>query len=224
MRMRPLTLEKPKPLIQIADKPLLNHIVEALPSEITELVLVVGYKGDTIREYCGDTFLGKPVTYFDQPNPGGQAEALFLAKESLRDTFLVMYADDIHGARALKELVQYPHAMLVARSETPERFGVVEQNDDGTVRRIIEKPEHPPSNLVSTGGFVLSTDIFDCVAEKSHLGEYYLVDNVNIYAQTHPVQVVEQDVWISVGYPEDIAKAEAILAAQKQKIESEKVV
>ena len=213
IRMRPLTLEKPKPLIEIAGKPLISHIVEALPSEITELVLVVGYKGDMIREYCGDVFLGRPVTYFEQANPGGSAEALFIAKEALRDTFLVMYADDIHGKRALKEMMRYSHAMLAARSETPERFGVVEQNADGTIKRIIEKPEHPSSDLVSTGGFVLSTDIFDCVAEKSHLGEYYLVDNVNIYAKTHPVHIVEQDLWIPIGYPEDIQKAEKILAS-----------
>ncbi len=62
-RMRPLTLVRPKPLIIIASKPLIEHIVGALPSEIDSLIMVVCYKADMIRDYCGEIFLGRPVTY-----------------------------------------------------------------------------------------------------------------------------------------------------------------
>lgn len=211
--MRPLTLERPKPLICIAGVPILDHIVRALPEEIDELVFVIGYKGEMIREHCGDVFHGRPVTYVEQENPKeGTAKALFAAQGVLRDRFLVMYGDDIHGAAALKKVVACEHGMLVARAEHPERFGVVEQHEDGTLKRIVEKPAHPTTNLVNIGGYVLTADIFECRAGKSSLGEFYLTDNLTIYAQRHPVAVIEQDVWIPVGYPEDLEKAAAILA------------
>lgn len=214
-RMRPLTLERPKPLIEVAGKPLIAHVVEALPHEIDSLVIMIGYRGDMIREYCGDVFQGRPVTYITQENPkAGNADALFTARDALYDRFLVLYGDDIHGRAALKKMVNGPDAALAIRTDHPERFGVIEQNEDGTLKHIIEKPERPSSNLVNPGGFVISTDIFDCIAEKSPLGEYFLVDNINLYVKTHPMNIIEQDLWITVNYPEDIEKAEAILSGR----------
>lgn len=211
-RMRPLTLERPKPLTLVAGVTILDHIVSALPSEIDELVLVVSYKGDMIRAYCGDLFHGRRVIYVEQTDPkGGTADALFAARDVLHDRFLVMFGDDIHGAAALKEAVQQRFACLTARSETPERFGVIECNDDGTLKSIVEKPEHPTTNFVNIGGFVLETDIFEHTAERSHLGELLLTDNITHYAQTHPMLVIEQSRWIPIGYPEDVEKAERIL-------------
>ena len=212
-RMRPLTETCPKPLIPVAGKPIIEHIVSALPEEITELVLVVSYKADAIKAHCGDTYCGRPVTYVMQENPkGGTGDALFAAKEVLHDRFLVMYGDDIHGAAAIKKAVQCEHAFLAAHSDTPEKFGVIELNADGTLKGIIEKPEHPPTNLVNIGGFVVTPDIFTCTAPKSHLGEYLLTDNITTYAQKYPVQVIEQELWIPIGYPADIEKAEKTLA------------
>jgi len=215
-RMRPLTLTRPKPLIEAAGRPIIEHIVRALPAAITELVIVTGYRGEMIREYCGETFCGKPVTYVAQENPkGGTGDALFAARDVLGERFLVMYGDDIHGKEALEHAVAADHAMLAARSETPERFGVVEQNPDGTLVRIVEKPENPPSDLINIGGFVLTRDIFDCIAAQSASGEYYLTDNITLYASRHPVVVIEQNLWIPIGYPEDIEKAERILATRE---------
>lgn len=211
-RLRPLTLEVPKSLVRVADVPIIEYIVRALPDAITELVIVVGYKGEMIREYCGSEFLGRSVTYVHQENPkGGTADALFCAQSVLHDTFLVMYGDDIHGSVALAKVVALPHAALAARSETPERFGVLECNPDGTLARILEKPEIPPSNLINIGGFVLTEDIFSYQVPQSVSGEYYLTDCITAYAGVHPVQVIEQDTWMPIGYLEDIEKAECTL-------------
>ncbi len=210
--MRPLTLTQPKPLIEVAGKPIIDHIVSVLPDEVDELVIVVGYKGDMIRTHCGSVFYGRPVTYVEQADPkGGTGDALFAARAVLGDRFLVMYGDDIHGAEALARAVRHEHAFLVARSDTPEKFGVIELNEDGTLKGIIEKPANPPSNLVNIGGFVLSNDIFNCVAERSALNEFLLTDNITMYAARHSVVVVEQDRWIPIGYPEDVEKAEKAL-------------
>lgn len=211
-RMRPLTLHTPKPLLKIKGIPLIEHIVTALPDEVDELVIVVGYRGDQIKAHCGSEYAGRPVVYVEQENPkGGTGDALFKAESVLHDTFLVMYGDDIHGARAIKEAVAHDHCFLVARSESPERFGVIERNSDGTLKGIIEKPEHPPTNLVNIGGFVLTPEIFEYKAPRSDSGEYYLTDNITAYAQKYPVTVIEQDLWIPIGRPEDIEAAEKIL-------------
>lgn len=207
-RMRPLTLERPKTLLTAAGEPLLSHIVRALPEEVSELVLVVGYRGEMIREYCGDRFLGRTVRYAEQASMrGGTGDALLAAQGLLHDRFLVMYADDIHGATALKRVVACEYAVLAARAEHPERFGVIEQRENGTLACIVEKPERPSTNLVNIGGFVLDTDIFRYPAAPSVRGEVEIVDMVTRFAEDHPVEVIEQELWIPVGYPEDLEKA-----------------
>ena len=214
--MGALTEHTPKPLLQVCGKPVLDHIVEALPPEIDELVLVVGYLEEQIRAHCGDSFYGKLVTYCVQSDyTAGTGDALLCAKDLLREKFLFMYADDIHGADALAKVVQEDHGMLAMYSDTPERFGVVMQNEDGTLKEIIEKPEHPESNLVNISGFVLTEAIFSYYDQIEMRDDAYLVELLEVYAANHPVQVIEQDLWLPVGYPEHIAAAETILCPKQ---------
>lgn len=211
-RMRHLTCDTPKPLVQVCGKTILDHIVEALPVEITEIILVTSYLEEQIRDHCGTSFHNRSVKYVSQQNPkGGTGDALLCAKDMVKGKFLFMYADDIHGAEALKEVVQEDHAMLAMRSDTPEQFGVVVINEDGTLKKIIEKPTKPPSNLVNIGGFVLRTDIFTCQATVSDSGEVYVTDMLTEYAQTYPVKVIEQKLWIPIGSPEQVAAAEELM-------------
>lgn len=211
-RMRPLTDDRPKPLVLVCGKPLLAHIIDALPPSVDEVILVVGYRGEMIRAVFGDAYGGRRLRYVTQQNPsGGTAEALFCARSYITGKFLVMYGDDIHGAEALAQVSVADHGMLAARSDTPERFGVLILNENGTLKAIIENPKDPPSNLVNIGGFVLTPEIFDFYPALSEKGEYFLTDSVTAYATKHPLRVVEQDAWIPIGRPEDVAKAEAIL-------------
>lgn len=210
--MQSLTEQCPKPLVKVLNKPILEYIVEALPSEIDELVLIVGYLKEQIMELCGDEYLGKKVTYCVQENfAGGTGDALICAKDSLTGKFLFMYGDDIHGKETLKKAVTQEHAILGTYSSTPERYGVLVPNEDGTLKAILEKPQNPPSNLINIGGFVITLDIFKYTVPVSHLGELLVTDMLTEYAKDHPVQILEQDLWIPIGYPEDIGKAEEIL-------------
>lgn len=210
--MRPLTETTPKPLISVCGKPILQHIIEALPEEVDELILVVGYLKEQIMNFCKDEYQGKKVTYVTQENfAGGTGDALLCAKDVLSGKFLFMYADDIHGKEALAEVVKKDHAMLGMRSKTPERFGVLEQNEDGSLKEIIEKPEHPKSDLVNIGGFVVDTSIFTYDVSVSQSGELYVTDMLNAYAKDNKVEIVEQTQWLPIGYPEHIVEAEAVL-------------
>lgn len=217
-RLRPLTENKPKPLVEVGGKTLLDHVVGALPSAVDELIVVVGYKGEMIREYCGDEFHGRKIVYVEQKEQNGPAKALWLCKKYLKGRFILMFADDIHGAEDIARATSYSRAMLAVTSQYPERFGVIVRNPDGTLSEMIEKPKHPPSNLVSTGPLVLDTEIFKYKPEESINGEYFLPEVIQRYAKDHPIAVVEQKVWIPIGYPEDIERAEKMLTVQSEKI------
>ena len=214
-RMRPLTDDRPKPLVPVCGKPLIHHIIETLPSAIDELIIVVGYKGEMIREYCGTEFLGKRVSYIEQVEQTGTAHALWLAKDLIKGRFLFMFADDIHGAQDIMRAVSYNRSLLVSPVEHPERFGIVVRKADGTLDSMIEKPVNAPSNYASSGVMVLDPHIFEFPPEKPLNGEYYLSEVIERYAQKYPMAVVEQALWIPIGYPEDIKKAEVILGCAK---------
>jgi UDP-N-acetylglucosamine diphosphorylase / glucose-1-phosphate thymidylyltransferase / UDP-N-acetylgalactosamine diphosphorylase / glucosamine-1-phosphate N-acetyltransferase / galactosamine-1-phosphate N-acetyltransferase len=214
--MRPLTDNCPKPLISVNGKPILEHIVSALPTEIDELVLIVGYLKEHIMVHCGDEYLGRKVTYCAQENfAGGTGDALKYARDVLRGKFMFMYGDDIHGSETLKQAVQEDHAILSTYSDTPEKFGVLVANEDGTLKEILEKPQHPPSNLINIGGFVINTSIFNYDVPVSNVGELYVTDMLTAYAKHNPVKILEQNLWIPLGCPADIEKAEKILAERK---------
>jgi len=214
-RMLPLTLARPKPLIEVLGKPILAHIIDALPQEITDVILVVGYKQEMIKEYFGNAYNGLSLSYVTQEKPEGTLKALELARPYLSGRFLLLNADDIHGTEALVEALMHPLALIVAPHSEPQKFGVVSRNEDGNLAEIVEKPEEPPTNLVSTGAMVLDERVFSYGVLPSPGGEYYLPLAVTELAKDAPVAIVVQETWIPLGCPEDIAPAEERL----QKIE-----
>ncbi len=214
-RLRPLTETTPKPLVKVAGKTLLDHIVGALPSAVDELIIVTGYLGEQIRDYCGEEFYGRKVTYVTQEEQNGTAKALWLCKDLIKGRFLFMFADDIHGKNDLARAVSYSRSMLVCQVDNPEKFGIVVRRPDGTISQMIEKPKHAPSNCASTGAMVLDQNIFDYEPQenKTIKGEFYLTEVIERYSKDFPIAVVEQSAWIPIASVEDIEKAEKILKA-----------
>ena len=216
-RMRPLTLELPKPLIEVGGKTILEHVLDALPKEVEEAIIVIGYKGDMIKEKFGESYHGLPLRYVHQWMPAGTAHALSLARPFLEGKFLLMNADDVLGKEAIAEAVKHPLSIMVAKHSEPQKMGVVSVREDGTMAGIIEKPEKPESNLVSTGAMVLDDRLFSYEAAKHEgSGEYYMTHPLGLLAKDHPIQVVEQPLWIPVGYPEDIDRANQLLKEMGQ--------
>ncbi len=214
-RLRPLTDDRPKPLIFLNGLPLLEHVLRHMPDSVTDIIMVIGYHEKKIRAHFGASWNGKPITYVEQEKRMGTWHAVSLAKPFVREKFIMIYGDDIGDKKAYTEGSQYDYCLFVMESDHPERYGVVELNPDGTLKTIIEKPEHPPTNLVNSGAMVLSPAVFS-VEPFLHerLGEYLLTDLLSIVAKEHPVHIVPQHQWITVTYPEDVAKAEALLNAK----------
>ncbi len=213
-RLHPLTLDRPKPLVEVLGKTLIERIWDVLPDAINEVIVVVGYKQEMMREFLGREFQGKKVTYVEQLEPLGTAHALKICKPHLENEkkFLLMYADDLHGRDGVARCIEHDMALLVSFVDDPRRFGVVVTHDNGTIKNIEEKPEHPKSNLAVTGVYVLNPKIFDYDASHTKNGEYYLTDMIEGYIKDFPVQVVESDFWVPIAYPHDIKRAEEILS------------
>ena len=213
-RMRPLTDTIPKPLINVVDQPILDHIAAALPSEITEIILVINYKAEQIKAHCGMEYFGRPVTYVEQEDSaGGTGAALRCAAPHITGTFLVVNGDDIYGKVGLTNIVKEAHAMLYHTSDHPEDFGVISATEDHYLIAIQEKPPHPQTDMVNIGGFVLSPAIFNYQTDIHTNGEVYLTDMVTDYTKKYPIKLIEQELWLPIGRPQDIPVAEAKLRA-----------
>lgn len=211
-RMRPLTDDIPKPMLKILGQPLLEHILDALPKAVDEVVVVVGYRAGQIKQHFGDTFGRFRIQYVIQEKPEGTAKALFLCRELLGDErFLSLYADDLHGKTDLEALLAHPLSVLVKHAEHPERYGVVTVGEGNKITRIVEKPEKPKSDLIVTGPAVLDERIFSIELPRHASGEYYLAEAIGELVKNHPVIAVTQSFWVPIGYPDDIKKAEDAL-------------
>ena len=218
IRMWPLTKTRPKPLILLSGKPLLFHLIKTFPEAITELILVVGYLGGKIIDYCGTELLGRPVRYVWQKKKEGTFPALLLTEPFLKneEEFFVVYADDLIDPEAVQACIEKTPAVIVKEVEQPERFGVVTLNPDGSIKNIIEKPECPASNLVITSGCSLTPEIFNYPPPiHPTKKEFFLSESINRFAQEHKVWAVSTKFWFPIGTPEDLKKAEEILKEKK---------
>src|SRR3989344_511325 len=113
-RMGDLTKNTPKPLLKIGNKTILEQTLESLPEEIEEVILVIGYLGEQIKNLIGGSFAGKKVTYVEQKELKGTADAIFECKDLLRGRFLVLMGDDLYNKRDLENLIKSPLAILVS--------------------------------------------------------------------------------------------------------------
>lgn len=208
-RLRPLTDTIPKPMISLAGKPILEHIIFLLPKQIDEIILVVGYKKEKIREYFGNSYGRFSMKYVLQDAPRGTADALQCARAFLcGDPFLMIHADDLYHPDDLAVVIGPRPCVIVKKSNHPERFGVCLLNKDGTLADILEKMEHPPTDLVNIGIYYLNHEIFDIKPFVLPNGELNLAGQIGAWSKTRPIDVKHSLFWHPIGYPEDLATAE----------------
>ncbi len=202
-RLRPFTVTKPKVMLSIAGKPILQYVVESLAQNgIRDIVLVVGYRREQVFDYMGsgDRF-GVDITYITQERQVGTAHALAQAKAVTESEFLVLPGDNLIEADAIAQFITVkPEAMLVKRVDNPARYGVV-TIENGIVKDIVEKPGEAQSNVVNTGIYAFTTEIFSFIETQLDIPDALN----NMLAQGHPISAQEADgTWLDVVYPWDI--------------------
>lgn len=208
-RTYPLTVTRPKVLLKVANKPILQYNLDNLKGFVDEVVLVVGYRREMIEEVFGDGYKGMKLTYVEQKEQLGTANALLSAEEHLKGRFLVMMGDDIYYRENIKGVLGHGLSLLVQKVKEPQRFGVwIIEN--GLVKGFEEKPEEPVSDMANCGMYVLDERVFPHIRglKKSVRGEYELNEAVNELAKEADIRTVDaRKGWLSVGYPWDIIDA-----------------
>ncbi|MFO7872797.1 MAG: sugar phosphate nucleotidyltransferase, partial [Candidatus Undinarchaeales archaeon] len=217
-RMQPLTSGRPKPLIPVANKPVLEHIIAAFKKAgIKDLILVVS-SGDKIKNHFGKgKKFGVNLSYVVQKERLGTAHAISKVKKHIKKDFIVAPGDDLIDSESIKRLKKEHSGditfCLSKRSkEELKHLGVVKVKGK-KVQGITEKPENPAGKYASTATFAFSPEIFKAIDEikKSKRGEYELPDAINVLLKKGKAGWVEANLWQRLSYPWDILKANEIL-------------
>jgi NDP-sugar pyrophosphorylase family protein len=210
-RLRPYTLETPKPLLPVGGRPILEWTLGALPSEIDRVIVVVHYLAEQLDAYLraqGHVAQWLTVT---QKEPRGTGDALRNCQHLLRsDHFLVINGDDLYGAADLEALARCDAGILVSPVDEPERFGIVYRNADGTLEKLVEKPNLKGTWPANTGAYSFPREVFQIELQLSARGEYEITDYITALAQRRSVHVVEARFWLPIGNVAVWRKAEQL--------------
>jgi glucose-1-phosphate thymidylyltransferase len=204
-RLRPHTWSRPKPLVSLAGKAVLDHVLDRLkPLDIDRVVFVTGYLGDQIEEYVREHYSFDAV-FVEQKQPKGQSHAIIEARGHVSGPTLVLFPDmvfeaDMDGL----EISGIDGAVFVKEVDDPSRFGVVVKKGDH-ISRLVEKPDEPVSNLAVMGVYYFSevNKLFDAIDKQlaediQTKGEYFIADAIQLMIDggasfTAPVATVWED-------------------------------
>jgi NDP-sugar pyrophosphorylase family protein len=213
VRMRPLTDTTPKPLLCVAGRPLLEYTFDALPDEVDEVIVVIGYLGEQIRAYLGESFRGRRIKYVVQDKLEGTAKALWEAKPLITGRFLVLMADDIYVKEDIEKCLEHEQAMLVYKQTQPSSGGEVVLDANGNLVDVVERDSIPAGKLVGTNVFILTPEFFTIppLKKSADSPEYGLPQTVVEMSKRYPVTIVEATRWIKITTPEDLQAAETLL-------------
>ena len=239
IRLRPLTNDRPKAMVELAKKPLLQHVLERLEdAKVTEVALIVGYKGEKIREYFGESFNKMKIVYITQEKQLGTAHAVGLAREFVGlENFLCTYTDVIVESEIYKTLVEkftpkkqdmfmesveklgaFDAAIVGREVKDPWRFGVLEVEGE-RVLDIVEKPMigQEPSKIINTGIYWLTPKIFQEIerTEKSTREEYEITNSLKLIAKQQRLGFVKYEgEWIDISNVKELKEAEKLLKSK----------
>jgi UDP-N-acetylglucosamine diphosphorylase / glucose-1-phosphate thymidylyltransferase / UDP-N-acetylgalactosamine diphosphorylase / glucosamine-1-phosphate N-acetyltransferase / galactosamine-1-phosphate N-acetyltransferase len=209
-RLRPFTNSRPKVMIPVANKPILHFVVKALvDSGVKDIVLVVGYKRERIMSYFGDgKAFGANIHYVVQEKQLGTAHALNAALSQVDGEFLMVAGDNLIDSRVVLDLLNKGKGPCVAvtTSETPSKYGVVTLEGE-MVTGIVEKPQKKIGNIISTGMYRFSPDIFKLIERGISEGEGAITNILQGHLPKVQLRAVHtQGRWMDAVYPWDLIK------------------
>ncbi len=215
-RTYPLTLTRPKPLLNVANKAIIEHNLEQLEGLVDEVVIVVGYRAEMIKNFLGTKFGRIKISYVTQTSQIGNADALRAASKKVRGRFILMFGDDLYSRKDIERLLKSRNTILARKVKNPECFGVLETNGN-IFCKVVEKPKKFISDLVSAGCFVFDRDIFNFLDKiaLSERNEYELTDVYNLMSKKKEIKVVKvEDYWLPCTYPWSLLEANEFLLSR----------
>ncbi|MHA1291228.1 MAG: bifunctional sugar-1-phosphate nucleotidylyltransferase/acetyltransferase [Promethearchaeota archaeon] len=228
-RLRPITSSRPKPLIPIAGKPLLEHTIIGLKyAGIDHIIMIVGYKEDLIKNYFGDGIkkFGIKIEYITQEKYLGTAHATNYAKTFVdKEPFLLMYGDLLVDPEVFKKIIDIfltlkcEGLITLLEVDNPQNYGIISLNSQGFVEKITEKPapELNLGNLANAGIYIFKPLIFKAIdqTKKSVRGEYELTDSMEILIREFNGKIkgytLKDYFWSDIGLPWQFLEANSHL-------------
>jgi len=220
-RLRPLTLTCPKPLVPVANVPLIRRIIDKLPKDVDKVVLAVSYKLEQLEAYFEEADVGREVVLVEEDEPLGTAGAIKNVEREIDGPFLVLNGDvldslDVDAFRRFHEKKGGAASLALWRVEDPRHFGVMEMQGDRIVR-FVEKPEtreQAPSDLANAGTYLLEPDVFDLIPAGRA---------VSVERETFPALLAQGHAmfgFVFTGYWIDAGRPESFLAANRLALEA----
>lgn len=219
-RIAPFSERYPKPILPVLGKPLLEHQIESLREVgIRRVIVVIGHLGFEIVRTLGDgTRLGVKITYVEQESPLGIAHAVSRLEPLVDSPFLLLLGDIFFVHRGLGRMLELigeggVEGVLAVKEEPSveaiQRNFVVLENEEGFVRRVIEKPRHPQTHLKGCGLYLFDPAFFDAIRRTPRTAmrdEYEITDSIQIFVddghRVKAARVIEDD--LNLSYPADL--------------------
>lgn len=222
-RLAPLTNTMPKQLVSVANRPILHYVMDQIAtSGIEEVGVIISPEtGDQIRQSLDKNPWGFDLTYLRQEEPKGLAHAVKVARSFLaEDDFLMYLGDNLAGGSIEGTVREFQRSeadsfIMLKEVEQPGSFGIAEVKGDGEVTNLVEKPEHPPSNLALVGIYLFSPSIHEAIEriEPSDRGELEITDAIqqllNEEKRVHSFQL--DSWWLDTGKKDDLLAANLIV-------------
>jgi len=210
-RLKPYTMVFPKPLMPIDDKPILEIIIRQLKSQgLKDIIITVGYLGELIMNFFGNgSKFGVNIEYSKEDQPMGTAGGLGLIKDDLTDTFLMINGDTLTTLN-YSELIDYHNrngsiaTIALKRREIYVDFGVVELDNENTIRDYIETPTM--SHLVSMGVYVFKPDVLKYIKSNEQMDFPDLIKTLISHGEDVKGFIFD-GYWLDIGRPEDYERA-----------------
>jgi glucose-1-phosphate thymidylyltransferase len=215
-RLRPLTNEKPKPMVNVNGRPLMENSLEyAAQMDVNHLHIVVGYMKNRIMEHYGDSYNGIEISYYEQKEREGLAHALRQVKYEFEENFLLLLSDGVYENFPSDKIKEDKITLVTEKVpiEKAQEYGVCVIDDNEKVLSLVEKPDSPPSSQILCGNYILPPAIIDYChsVEPSNTGEYGITDAINelLRSDKRRAEIVELELWrVDVARPEDIEDIE----------------
>jgi glucose-1-phosphate thymidylyltransferase len=223
-RLWPLTENRPKPMLPVANRPILEHIVDALTrTAVTEVLIVVGSNRDRIQSHFEDNYGDLDISYVVQDPQLGTGHALLQAESHLGESFVALNGDRVIDATVVDAVVERQRetndpVMAITRIEQPSRYGVVEL-DGRTVVGLEEQP-HPDrakSDYINAGVYAFGPEIFAAIRRIEAHGERALTEALGTFIDERRLEAVRyQGTWLDVSAPWDLlAGNDALLGTER---------
>jgi bifunctional UDP-N-acetylglucosamine pyrophosphorylase/glucosamine-1-phosphate N-acetyltransferase len=199
-RLRPHTLTTPKPLLPVRGQPILDWTLAALPRTVGRVIVVTHYLADKIQDYLRSQAHHQNWVTVHQTTPRGTGDAFRSCRGHVTaDRVLVLNGDDLYAAADLAALAAKPAGLLVHEVDEPRKFGIVFTRPDGTLERLVEKPDLSGRQMANIGAYLFPRSALDIELPLSPRGEYEITDAVSAVAAAEPFHAVPAQVWLPIG-------------------------